>query len=490
MVTGCLDIKTQPLGWCKAHLGGCFSHDVAVSDYVRVRCNRTCGCLPARRPTSELLPRVAANVYGGADGKSHTSRRPVSEAFFPASTGDALPNITRDEAKLIAVGSALADASPFRGREPSLDSPCAVCVAGETRSLALEPVARRFVNTILTPLRADPFLVLSLHTSRRHADGSAASSAFLPEPTAPQLAAMLRILSPVGPSILLDNDASFWMGGEAERSGLIQQFQGGLPPLWGLDVAVRFRVCLHLIERAEETRKRAMRRRGALDHRYGFVVRTRPDVYLPCTLRPLPAHALASPVEPFVAMGNDFVWLMSRSVADVLLRAYPLALHVPYCTDRSNRPEWCVRCALLTYLPTARHLLLQHLSPRNSGPTNAVDLIVGCQLWSEQTWHAHSEPGWNTCGCKTASCFCKRATPRTCKEGMPLTINETDARLCDALDELEESVDTAKPLNRITPTAFVGMCLTPALRWRDTNNQSRFRTCNTLMYTKCSFSTA
>lgn len=298
------------------------------------------------------------------------------------------------EARLLRAAAVIARASPWQGRSPSATALAAICIAGEVRSLVLEPVARRLASTVVEPLRGDVFLVVSPHTTRAPQSSSSHFVSFngvLSAPASDEARrAIVNILRPV--SVIFGDDAAFWAGGLAERNAT---FERDFSHVRYFDVAVRFRVALMLVEQAEAAR-------GAT---YPLVVRTRPDLYMPCNMQ-LPgrvanASGISDAVEalrsmpPFYAAGNDFVAVMDRPTATVALRHMPLASDVGYCRDPKMRGEWCVRCMVNQNRPITPHYMLLRIAPHNSGPGRGVDLVMECRLWSESLWsraEAHTMP--------------------------------------------------------------------------------------------------
>lgn len=91
-----------------------------------------------------------------------------------------------------------------------------------------------------------------------------------------------------------------------------------------LSLALRQRVCLGLIEREE-------RERGSI--RYDWVIRSRPDIAIPCALPPATIFR-ASAVRYFM----DFIAFFPRAAADTVLREVPLAFewNVTDCFTYAN----------------------------------------------------------------------------------------------------------------------------------------------------------
>ena len=94
---------------------------------------------------------------------------------------------------------------------------------------------------------------------------------------------------------------------------IVNEFKSSSPLAESL--ALRHRVCLGLIELAE-------RERGGIP--YNWVVRSRPDIALPCAL---PVSVLRPAMVSYNrrCCGVDFIAIMPRAAADTVLREVPLA---------------------------------------------------------------------------------------------------------------------------------------------------------------------
>lgn len=265
-------------------------------------------------------------------------------------------------------------------------------------------------------------------------------------------------------------------------------------PCWQL----RVRVCLQLIEEAEATRAAMLQATravaGGLEGllgrgsdasasrsgsttatlgQYPLVVRARPDVYTPCrlTLGPIGPQrdafleaSVRGSRPMYAASGPDFLFVVSRGVATTVLRQFPLQFATPYCVGRGNRVEWCVRCITYDHGPHELELHHEVYSPDAygralKGARDNFDLVVDCQLWSEERWL----PKGSSCKGKT----CKRAKPRKCTDGdgsgrpLQLNLSETETREC-RLDKLQVIRDNGYPYRLFTPKEFRWQCLNPA----------------------------
>jgi hypothetical protein len=225
----------------------------------------------------------------------------------------------------------------LRRRHAELSS-TAVCLAGQTREFA-SPVLREMqLRNLIHPLQGDLFLVLSQQNAGVMGD----RSSFEPRYTRLSEKLMADLRRQVDPiSIVVARDDQ--MGEVLRQVHLPPQeldeiedciriqplptnrvhrggddwkgwFQIG-PCAPQLSLALRHRVCLGLIELAE-------RERGGIP--YNWVVRSRPDIALPCAL---PVSVLRPAMVSYNrrCCGVDFIAVMPRAAADTVLREVPLA---------------------------------------------------------------------------------------------------------------------------------------------------------------------
>ena len=230
-------------------------------------------------------------------------------------------------------------------------SPTAVCLAGETRSFALEPVRTALASNLLSPLRADLFLVLSKRWQGKDLTSMLSNGKLLSfarelkavgvvvAEDAAMLDTLVRLLGSNATlhgsrpssaaawstsnghelSSILDctsrqalprkviNDARD--GGPGDRYRFTNDQLGECSPQ--LSLTLRWRSCLALIERAELKRAAP----------YTWVVRSRPDVGIPCAL------TLDAFLADAVLYTDDYIAMMPRAAANASLRQVPLAHH-------------------------------------------------------------------------------------------------------------------------------------------------------------------
>jgi len=198
----------------------------------------------------------------------------------------------------------------------SRSSPTAVCLAGEGRTIVSPRVRAVQLRNLIEPLRSDLFLVLSPHRT---------------DLTPTRLQAIEQHMDPASVVVARDEqmiDALRQVATEdvqeeldcareqplpkheavRDAAGWRSYFQLG-PCCPQLSLALRHRVCMSLIERSE------MARGG----KYTYVVRSRPDIAIPCAL---PATVLQPNLVRYVV---DFIAFMPRRAAAILLREVPLA---------------------------------------------------------------------------------------------------------------------------------------------------------------------
>ena len=204
-------------------------------------------------------------------------------------------------------------------------SPTAVCLAGEARTIVSPRVRSAQMRHLVEPLGADLFLVLSPPSHRevnreawlshlRHIEQQMdpvslvvarddqmidVLSRLIDQPTAERQRVLDCARSQPLPSHRMDRGGPDWRA----------YFQLG-PCCPQLSLALRHRVCLSLLERAERERH----------VRYTWVVRARPDIAFPCELS---AAVIFRP--GMVRYYMDFAAFMPRRAADATLREVPLA---------------------------------------------------------------------------------------------------------------------------------------------------------------------
>ena len=250
-------------------------------------------------------------------------------------------------------------------------SPTALCMAGEARTITQAKVQEQHLATLLEPLQAALFLVLSPKWSNREnfqaiearRKGSAPFTL-----TAAKLEEIVQRLHPVSTVVAKDEDMERVLRelhrmnasevnairkcaqlqplpkkieedtreqGQDGEAWMVSHFQlGPCSPQLGL--ALRFRACLSLIELAEQQRtdhhQRDVTGQTRLGQpRYSWVVRTRPDVRVACA----PQIALMSELRArhAVLFQDDYIAVMPREAADISMRQVPLGhrLNVSQC---------------------------------------------------------------------------------------------------------------------------------------------------------------
>lgn len=234
---------------------------------------------------------------------------------------------------------------PFLARA----SPTAVCLAGEARVIHMAKVRRLIDLHLRRPLNGDMFLVLSPKWSNR--EQVQLEEAGLPDSqkkwtlTGATMQAIARELNPVTMAVAHDESMLKLLSQlelnhsethAVHHCAMLQPLParieadsretGGDGAAWHrsnfqtgacspqLSLALRFRACLGAIELAE-------RRRAGLQ--YTWVVRSRPDVKIPCAL-PFAALTYTS-ARGAVAFADDYLAIMPRAAAEVSLRQVPLA---------------------------------------------------------------------------------------------------------------------------------------------------------------------
>lgn len=282
-------------------------------------------------------------------------------------------------------------------------------MVGEIRTLIFPIVQQRINDTLLNPLDADAFLVATRRWTRMqnlksrgdhdlavpHYDDDAPASVSVANVTRIR-AALPRIQS----AMIADDEemldvAAKWVadGGDlaSHRSSSMNASRRSAPLLmdprercrtltanhsyaWQrrlcrtrVLVAARLRACLLLIEDAEATRARASH---APSKPYAAVVRTRPDIWLACVLRPSALHFPSN----FVAFAWDYLTLLSRVAASISLRELELAPSIPACSQ-PHKAEPCNPCLLRKY------------GFANVWANFHVDIARQCQLLAHEKGH-------------------------------------------------------------------------------------------------------
>ena len=232
-------------------------------------------------------------------------------------------------------------------------APTAVCLAGEARTLVSSRVRAAQLRHLITPLRADTYLVLAPPPRREDSAEGWTSS-------------MLRIeeqMSPVSVVLARDDQMESALANldlpSSERQRVEEcinaqplprrrvdrgdqdwraYFQLG-PCAPQLSLALRHRACLALIERGEHERQR----------QYEWVIRARPDLAVPCLLSESVAFR-AGEVRYFM----DWIAFMPRAAADDVLREVitrhrtaPRVTTAPPSLDQAALPPIALRCPWL-----------------------------------------------------------------------------------------------------------------------------------------------
>ena len=251
------------------------------------------------------------------------------------------------------------DCAPFRaGMAAPLDT--ALCVAGEARALIFPQVQARLRTTLIDALQADLYLVLSRSwSSGWHAAVKAATWTGLPkEVSEPNISSIIERLRPTAAIVSdasLESGGRWWAAVEAWWPGCTTSQRAFRYPgcssagracteaafyastcAGRLAEMVRWRACYALIEEGEARR---VARAPVATGRYAFVVRARPDLWMPCVLPPLASWrvALASggragPLSRrWVAFGWDFLALMPRAAAAEALGLLQLGENASAC---------------------------------------------------------------------------------------------------------------------------------------------------------------
>ena len=231
-----------------------------------------------------------------------------------------------------------------RRRAPSADAEVAACVVGQARTLIYPAVQKRFRSSVLDPLRADSFVVLSsTWSSRVEYNGRVEPVNLTQSQVEDRLPAAAAYLDPVS-SVLTDDDSLATAAPEAWR----HCFNGTAPPSERSScspytpLAYSWRGCLMMIRAAEAERSMT----------YRIVFRTRPDAIPVLPLAPLPRldawTARPAMARSWAAFHWDFAAIMTRDVADVSLSQFELAGSTRQC---GAGVRWIPTCVGLDAAP-------------------------------------------------------------------------------------------------------------------------------------------
>ena len=221
------------------------------------------------------------------------------------------------------------------------DGQTAACVAGEARTIVLPNVQQNIQAAVLSPLRADAFLVLAAtHTSATAGTPIAwyderiqpmlnISHAMLLN-TAKRLSAVSLVIADEGGDLLSSAETA------AHANGHIQQ---GLIARWTL--------CLREIRYVED---------GVRGRPYRFILRARPDLRYSCALHlpplsfgPASTPGQVRPSPEWAAFNFDYFAFFTRGAAEVALGQPDPS--IPTCNVSSHkymvrREEWCQPCLM------------------------------------------------------------------------------------------------------------------------------------------------
>ena len=237
-----------------------------------------------------------------------------------------------------------------RRRAPSASSEVAACIAGEARSFVYPVIHHNLRQSVIDPLRADSFMVLSTTWTLTGNDPWPAQLGRLTSSDAmyDAVTAAVDVVDPVS-SVVSDNAGlstrapRAWQHCFCSNQTAGSDCDHGVPARVSADPTARatcsplptltlsWRGCLTQIVAAEVERSRP----------YRHVLRLRPDMYALSTLAPLPQGL---PRSPSFAFFSDFAALMTRDVAAVSLRQLPQAGRVPSCWEGSPHLEYCNAC--------------------------------------------------------------------------------------------------------------------------------------------------
>lgn len=262
-------------------------------------------------------------------------------------------------------------------------SDTAVCLAGEIRALIFPTVQRRLRKTLLRPLGADIFGVLSKQWSQGwHVATGLNFSEWLHVPTVTDadIDTVLQVLQPVAAvvtngSIDLYPHAARWPAAvRAYLPGCDRMHPDMIECESRVASALRLQGCLRLIEAEEKRRSQA----------YRMVLYTRPDVWLPCALTaPLDWAAGDANTSQWATYSYDMLTIMPRAVASPMLAQLTESQHVSPCRAPAVLKEICSPCQL-----GVKGVRINRLLDDGTGHELA-DVARHCQLLSDEQKHRH-----------------------------------------------------------------------------------------------------
>lgn len=182
----------------------------------------------------------------------------------------------------------------------------AVCLCGQVRTLAYAPFQTMLHSRMLQPWHAELFLVVSTYWSQMKLNT-----------TAKQLATLNATLAPVAMEVQTDH----------------------------IPIEARASRCFYHV----------LKRESVVNRRFVWVVRSRPDVYLHCTLQPFSVQ------QGWIASAWDYLTVVPRNYAPQLFTS------VESC--RTTHPAICHACRVVS---AHNATLLVHF--------RFVDLSRSCQL--------------------------------------------------------------------------------------------------------------
>tara|TARA_B110001452_G_scaffold258974_1_gene254780 strand:+ start:1436 stop:2455 length:1020 start_codon:yes stop_codon:yes gene_type:complete len=265
-------------------------------------------------------------------------------------------------------------------------SDTAVCLAGEVRALIFPVVQRRLRKTLLQPLGADTFGVLSRQWSQGWhitEQSNFTEWATVPTVTDADLSTVLQVLQPV--AAIVTNASIDLYPSAASGTSWLAAVLAYLP---GCDrahpdmiecearvaAALRMQGCLRLIEAEEARRSQA----------YRTVLYTRPDVWLPCALTaPLDWAAGDANISQWATYSYDMLTVMPRAVASPMLAQLTESQRVSPCRSPKVLKEVCSPCQL-----RGKGVWINTLESNETGHELA-DVARHCQLLSDERKHRH-----------------------------------------------------------------------------------------------------